>query len=299
MIQLRLAFAAFAAWQLLFFNIERVHAPINISSFVYLLAAACGLAVLLWPKAHTIRPTYLHLLTFTVLIGLKLALGYPIAGTNLPITLTEFCALALTILLALRVATNYEELRTALFSNLLIDLKNRAQPFDSGQSDLYREVRRARIYERPLAFLAVGPAPGTVEAAKDRFTEECMRRMLRQYMTARVGDLLSRRLKDCDVIAQRDCHFVAALPETKRELALQLSRRLQAESRKELGIELNVGLCTFPDEEGTFIGLLERAEQEMGRPRERPGAVDQRPESEQRPFDHPESLGALVEQATA
>ena len=299
MIQLRLAFAAFAAWLLLFFNIERVHAPINISSFVYLLAAACGLAVLLWPNAHTIRPTYLLFVTLAIFIGLKLALGYPIAGTYLPITLTEFFALALTIILARRVATNYDDLRTALFSNLSVDFKNRAQPFDSGQSDLYREVRRARLYERPLAFLAVGPAPGTVESAKDRFTEEVMRRMLRQYMTARVGDLLSRRLKDCDVLAQRNCHFVAALPETKREVALQLSRRLQAESRQELGIELNVGLCTFPDEEGTFIGLLERAEQEMSRPRERPDSVDRNPESEPRSFDQPGSNGALVEPATA
>ena len=297
MFQLRLAFAAFAAWLFLFFNIERVHEPINIGSFAYLLTAACGLAVLLWPNVHKVRPTYLFLLALAVFLGLKLVLGYPIIGRSLPLTLTEFCALAVTIFLARHVVIDYEELRSAAFCNVSTDFKNRAQPFDSGQGELYREVRRARLFQRPLALLAIGPAAGTVDTAKSRFTEEVVQRMLRQYITARVGDLLSRRLKDCDVIAQRNCHFVAALPETRREVALQVLRRLQTESRQELGIELNVGLGTFPDEEGTFIGLLERAEQEMVRSGQQSELVDGQPEPE--PFDQPAPLGALVEQATA
>jgi GGDEF domain-containing protein len=199
------------------------------------------------------------------LLVVKYVFRYPVAGPGLPITVTESCALAVTILLARWVAATFEALRMAVFGNLLSDLSSRAHAFEAGQSELYREVRRARSFERPLAFLAVAPTLGSFEAAKDRFTEEVMLRMQRQYVSARVADLLSRRLKDCDVIALRNGHFIAALPETDGDMARTVSQQLQTEARKELGIELSVGVCACPDEEATFVGLLERAEEEMRR----------------------------------
>jgi len=300
MTRLRFACAAFVAWLVLFFNIERIYSPINIASSAYILTAACALVVLLWPAVNKVRPAVLLLLAFLVFLGMKYALGYLSDGSGLPIILTECCALAVTIFLARCVAINCEDLHSAVFCNLSTDLKKRAQPFGIGQDELYREVRRARLFERPLAFLAIGPAAGTVEAAKDRLTEEVMQRILHQYVTARVGDLLSRRLKDCDVIAQRNCHFIAALPETNREAARAISRRLQTESLEKLGIELNVGLCTFPEDEGTFVGLLERAEQEMNCANGRSSTDDELPDSEEERFDPSESVGTplLVNQAT-
>jgi hypothetical protein len=265
MIRFRLPFVTFTAWLLLLFNFERLDQSINIARFVYVLTAVSGLAVLVSPQLAMRNAAQLLLPALVLLLGLKYALAYSIGGAALPVTLVEYSAVAVTILLAQWVARGFDELRTAVFCNLVSDLKNHTQPFESGQSELYREVRRARLFERPLALLAVVAAPGTVEAAKDRFTAEVMKRMLRQYVTARIANLLSRRLKDCDVIAQRNGHFVAALPETDRAAAVAVSRQLRAEARKELGIELTFGLCTCPDEEATFIGLLDRAEENMRR----------------------------------
>jgi hypothetical protein len=207
----------------------------------------------------------LLLLLLAVQLGLKYAFGYPIAGAFLPVTCMEFLALAITALIARWASFVFADLHAAAFGNLVGNFQNRSQAFATGQGDLYREVRRARVFERPLAFLAMEPAPGSIEAAKDRFTREVMLRMQRQYVDARLADLLSRRLKDCDVIARRNGHFVAALPEADRDAAIKVSRRLQMDARKELGIDLRFGICICPDEEATFIGLLQGAEEALRR----------------------------------
>ena len=266
MIRFRIPFVVLLAWMSVLFNIERLLPPINLASFVYIVAAVCACALLWSARLIEVALTYLFLLLLVVQLGLKYALGYPIGGAYLPVTCTEFVALAITAWIARWASTVFAELRTAMFGNLIGSFQNRSQAFDIGQGDLYREVRRARQFKRPLAFLAMAPAPGTVEAAKDRFTKEVMLRMQRQYVDARLADLLSRRLKDCDVIARRNGHFVAALPEADRDRALKISRRLQLDARKELGIELRFGICTCPDEEATFIGLLQAAEDALWRP---------------------------------
>ncbi len=264
MTRLRLWCTALLAWFAVFFNIERLYAPLNISSFVYVLAAGCSVLVLLCPWLVRLRLRNLLLCVLAVLLGLKHALGYRIGGGYLPITVTEFCAAAVSIALARQVALLFEVFQTALFHNMVGELENRTQPFDeSGQAGIYREVRRARLFERPLALLAISLAPRGVQAAKDRFMREMTQRMLGQYVTARVADLLSRGLKDCDVIVRRNCHFVVLLPETRPEQARAVSQRLQADAQQKLGLELNIGLATFPDEEVTLVRLLERAEEKM------------------------------------
>ena len=265
MLPFRLPVLVFSTWLFVLFNIERVHAPINIATFVYVLAALGGVAVLITPPSMSRRAIYWLAPALALLFITKFVRGYPIGGTALPITLTECLALTVTIVLARWVALQFDDLRAAIFANLVADLQNRTQPFGSGQGELYREVRRARHFQRPLSFIAVAPAPGALAPVKDRLMKEVMQRMLDRYVAARLADLLSRRLKDCDVIAQRNDHFVAALPETSRDMALKMTRQLQAEARSELGIELNFGLSTCPDEEATFIGLLERAEQGLRR----------------------------------
>jgi hypothetical protein len=251
-------------WLFLLLGVQQVPGALPMTPVVSVLAGTGALAMLLSPRVRR-GDWYFLALWLALLPALKYALGYSIAGAALPTTLFACAAVAITILLARWVASVFDELRTAVFCNLVKGLKSRAQAFGSGQGELYREVRRARLFERPLAFLAVSAAPETVESAQDRFTQEVMNCMLEQYVTARIANLLSRRLNDCDVIAQRNGHFIAALPETDRDAALAVSRRLQVEARQELGIELRFGLCTCPDEEATFIGLLDRAEENLRR----------------------------------
>ena len=46
MVHLRFWIAATLAWLLVFYNIERFHAPINLASFVYVLVAGIGVSLI-------------------------------------------------------------------------------------------------------------------------------------------------------------------------------------------------------------------------------------------------------------
>jgi hypothetical protein len=263
MIRCRMWCSALAAWYFVFFNVERLYAPLNLASFVYVLAAAAGLIVILLPTAARLRwPMLLAALLGALLVG-KWMLGYPIGHLALPLTVTEYCALVLSGLLAQRVASCFDEFENAVYQCMTGHLDNRSTTFEHGQAELYREVRRARFFERPLTVLAVKPNAQDLTSAQNRLISDVAERLSRNYVTARIADLLSRLLKDCDVIAQRDRHFLVVLPETTPDQAKSVAKKLHSAAKRNLGFELRIGMSAFPSEEKTLVELLQRAEQRM------------------------------------
>ena len=53
------------------------------------------------------------------------------------------------------------------------------------------------------------------------------------------------------------------LPEADRDDALEVMSRLRTAGQESLGLELEIGVATFPDEAVTFETLLQNAEEEM------------------------------------
>lgn len=250
-------------WFFFFYNIERLGEPINIASFVYVYALICAVIVIL------VRPLWRTSLywSFTMAMPpffiLKILLNYEIGGSNLPITITEICAIGLSIILSGQMSRRLEELQDAVNSLTLGHLKQDTQPFEDGQGQIYREVRRARQYKRPVALLSVMPTEETKQMQLNRFIEEAQREILDAYVSARVANLLVEQLKDYDVITQRDHHFIVLLPETDHDKVAEIMDRLKRAARERLGLEFKIGLSTFPDEAVTFERLLEQAEARM------------------------------------
>jgi hypothetical protein len=125
---------------------------------------------------------------------------------------------------------------------------------------MYREVRRARNYRRPLALLAISTSGDDHDAPLNHFIEEVQRERVREYVAARIAHLLSNEMKDCDIITRRNAHFVVLVPEVSHSEAAALLKKLEATAKEKLGFDLKTGLATFPDQEVTFEGLVQRAE---------------------------------------
>lgn len=261
--QLRLWCAVFFGWLFVFYNVERLHAPINIGSFVYVLAAVASLPLIFFARLQKVRSLWLIGPLVPLILVLKVWFGYPVFGASLPLTITEVGAVALTIVLARRIGASLEELGQSAVDSLISHLNIRSKPFEHGQSDIYREVRRARTFKRPLALLAVSAKPEAVELELDRFTKEVERETVRSYVQARIAELLTNETKDCDIITQHNGQFTALLPETDRDLAQDLIDRISQASKERLGVELDFGVSTFPDDEVTFVRLLESAQKQM------------------------------------
>ena len=267
--QLRNWCAVFYVWLFVLYNIERLYKPMNLASFVYVLAAATAIPILIFPQLQRLSPVFLFGLLTPVTLGLKAWLGYGIGGIYLPITITEIGAIWVTAALAMKLGRSLEDLRAAALAALLAHLPHRTQSFEQGQAEIYREVSRARKHCRPLALMAISVAEKSIDLSLDRFTEELQQECVRNYVYARTAELLSREMKDCDFISQQDRQFVTVLPEADRAKVRELAEKLKRTAREKLGVELCVGVSLFPDEEVTFVHLLERAQSQLTAAEER------------------------------
>ena len=255
--------ALLLGWFFVFYNAERLYEPINIASFIYALAAVAALAIIACPALHRCKLQLVFMVLAPIYVILKLVFRYHLDQVHLPIVVTEITALVITVLLARRLGQVFEEVRRTVANSMLKKHKHRSQSFKHGQREIHREMRRARTYRRPLALLAIQPTSATFAAALNRFLEDVQRETIRDYAKAQLAGVLSDETKACDIIMHRNEHFVTLLPETTREQALALATRLAAAAKEKLDFELKLGLSIFPDEEVTFVRLLERAEHQM------------------------------------
>lgn len=271
MTQLRYLFIAATVWFFCLYNIERLEKPINIASFVYVYVAICAVLVLIVPRLNKISFHWLFGITLLPFIALKYQFGYEILG-QLPITVTEICAIGVTLFLASQIGQRLEELRMVLTNLTVGQTATATQPFEVGQGHIYREIRRARRHQRPVTLLSIAIADDVTGVSTERFNQDVpLQRFIKdiqndlvaKYMQARVADLLIAQLDDSAVITQRDDHFVTLLPEINREDVTEIVDKLQATVAEKLGLQVKIGVSTFPDEAVTFETLLERAEGKM------------------------------------
>lgn len=261
--ELRWWCAAFIVWIFALHNADALFQSNVLTPLIGGLAAAATVAIILIPRLHKISPAWLLAVLAGVVLLVKLWAQYPIGGAGFPVTVIELCILGITVILARRIGRSLEDFRTSLIGTMLRHVHQRSRPFESGQAEMYREIRRARRHRRPLALMVISPSGDTVEVSLDRFVKQVADDVARDYMTARIAEFLSQQMTDCDVLTQRGGHFVVLLPEAGRKKAVQIARRLEAAAKDKLGLDLKLGLSTFPDEEITFVGLLERAERDL------------------------------------
>lgn len=261
--RLRYLMVALFTWFFFFYNIERISKPINIATFVYIFVFICSVLVMLLPALQRMPLYWPFLIALPPYFFIKNYLGYEIGGSNIPITVTEISAIWLTIVLSGQIGKALQELWQAVSDLTIGQVGKGPYPFEAGQGQIYREIRRARLYNRPAALMAIAPVEESVNHSLDRFMQEAQHEIIHQYVNARIAQLLTEQLEDCDIIVQRGKHFVTLLPETDQERVEDLARRLAAAAEKQLGLKFKVGISTFPDEAVTFGKLLEHAEERM------------------------------------
>jgi len=261
--RLRYWFAGTCIWFFFLYNIERLGQPVNIASPVYVFAVACALCVILLRPLHRMPLYWPFLMALAPYFVLKNQLGYSLSGENLPLTITEVCAIGLTILLTGQVARRLEVLEETVTDLTIRHLKEEVYSFNTGQGRIYREIRRARRYRRPVALLAITVTEESLQLSLDRFIQEAQREIIKKYIAARIAELLVEELQDSDVIAQRNDHFITLLPETQQEDIPETIKRLETAAAEKLGLKIKIGVSTFPDEAVTFEQLLEQAETKM------------------------------------
>lgn len=262
----RLWIAATFVWVFVLASVERVYEPAALTSLVHVFALLCALPLLLVKGLRRIPAATLIATTLPVFLVTKAFLGFEVLGSALPTTVTQLVAVGITLVLARGLAELIDEFEEAVGQNMTQELPPLARSFDQVQGDIYTEIRRARSYERSLSLLAIGyDSADEIPAARvHELIATVQRESLDRYLKGHVGQMLAEEIRDHDVVALRNGHFIAVLPETESEEAMRLANRLRAVCQDRLGVELRVGISSFPKEEVTFEKLLETAEADMG-----------------------------------
>ncbi len=187
-------------------------------------------------------------------------------GTHLPLTVTEAAAILTTVVLAHQIARHTVRFEKSAAEVAAVRWQTRPKSFDDEQSEMYRELRRARRFDRKLSIVALEPTSEALKLSIDRLIEEVRGEMVQRYIEVRLADVLKNEVHDVDLVANYEGRFILLLPETDQKHVADVVQRIAIQVERELGLQLKIGAATFPDEEVTLTGLVERAEAQMAEP---------------------------------
>jgi hypothetical protein len=255
--RIRLPVALLLIWLFVFYNIERLSSFVNLSQVAYIFVPVAAIALLFSAWLQRINIWVYASSVTAVFLLMELWLGYGLG--NVPIVLTEVFVLVVTIILARMVSDGVTEFELAVINITLGQMSERR----SRQGEMYREVKRARIHQRPLTLMAVKPESASVEMALDRMVREAQSAMVRQYVLSRVSKTLYDEVEDFNIIAKHRDHFLILLPETPVENLPDLIKRVRRAVADRVGVSVQVGAATLSKDITTFEALVERATAEL------------------------------------
>jgi len=252
-----------ALWLAVLYNAERLLNPFNINSIAYAFVLVMVVIILFIPKLGRI-PLWIILALQMIIFPILKAWTDGFVGPNaFALTITEICAITSTTILAYWVSLALSEFEFAV-QNITIGRREKvAEPNSIGQGSIYREVRRARNHNRPLAMLAVAVEDKSINFNLDRMVKEVQLAMMKQYKLAGLSKTLCDELEDCSVIVQNNDHFLVALPETTPEEIPFVVERLRQQAADQIGVDLKIGTAVLPQDSFTFEGLVDKATREM------------------------------------
>ena len=263
MLNVRRSIAVLLLWLACLYNVERVHEPLNLASFVYVIVGIVPAILVCIPKLRRITLLELTLISFIPYAALKSWLGYPFDGAHLPITVTECVVLATTNILAWRVAHGIDEFVKVAGDVAAVHVRRQPLTHEQGETELYREVQRARRFQRPLSLASISFRQLDKGTDLEYLFENARREIIRRYVESRIADLLASHVSPADLIVLRDRELLLMCPEMDRRSVNKLLKRVAEETEHDLGLKLRVGVAEFPSEECTLAGLIDRAESEM------------------------------------
>ena len=261
--RMRFLVALLVIWLFLFYNIERLSKPIDITDVAYTFVPLVAALTICVPRLRHL-PLWVHLvIPAMVFLVLKAWLKSRVWGTALPLTVMEICVIAVTIILARWVSNGMGEFESAIAHITIGQVDTLAKPFSTGQAEMYREIRRARHHQRPLALMAVGVDEKLMRVALDRMVQEVQQAMMKRYLLSDVARTLCHKLEDYNVIARTNDHFLVLLPEVTSEQLPDLIGRLRQAVSEQVGVIPQIGTASFPEDAVTFDSLVEQAVGEM------------------------------------
>jgi GGDEF domain-containing protein len=255
-------------WLFLFYNIERLSKSVDFTTAAYILVPVVAVVAILVPRLHKVPLGVLLTVPVVTFLVLKNWLEGQVGGTTLPLTITEACTIVLTLLLVRRVNAEVGAFESAVDHIVMGDADKLSDPLSTSEAEMYRELRRARRYSRPLAMVSIGVEDGLMQVALDRIVQEVQQATMKRYVLSNIANTLCDELDDHNIIAYSNDHFLVLLPEVTAEELPQVADDLRDLVSERVGVTPQIGSASFPDDAATFSSLVGKAMGEMKREQE-------------------------------
>jgi hypothetical protein len=251
-------------WLIFLFNIERINSPVNIQAYTYIFVAITAVITLMLPRLQWLPYWVLILVSVPAFLLFKAFWSnHPIWGAALPLTVTQISAVILTGLVARQINYGLREFEDVITDISFGQVGSLPKPFSEVQSSMYREVRRARRYQRPLSVVTFKVDEQSIRVALPKMIKSVQQAVMKEYVFANVSRILDDNVDDFGTIALRDDCFIVVLPEKTANEASTVAQRLEDIIQEKMDIKLQMGMASFPNEAITFEELVELAVQDV------------------------------------
>ncbi len=259
---LRIWVLTLVVWLPLMVSIEHALVPPPYQHNILLFLLSTVAVVLLTPKPLPNRWVLFAFVLAFITLGI-LQNGIQDELENPFLTSTRVGAIILTGLIAHRININLFEIERAVTAFTFTDFSPLPTAFSDAQTQMYRELQRARHHERPLSLVMLQIDEKSMCSTIPRVIEEVRKSMEKKFVLAKVAHVLDDNLPRFHSFAlHKDC-FVAAMPETTAVQAAELIQTIGIIAENNLGLTLYSGVASLSDEATTFEALVELAKQKM------------------------------------
>jgi len=260
MLRLRLTVALMLVWFVAIYNIERLHEPINIASFVYPFIGLVAAAVVMTRKLHHTGLLTVLCLSLVVYGVLKWALNCSFWGAFLPLAVMEMIIICITSSMAWELGRQIDDFMSAAGDLTAIRGCDRMLSLEVGEKQMYLEVQRARQYQRPLALATLAFSGEMGHEQIEKLTHKVRLEVTKRFLQSKVAERLLDTSGPGDLVVLRNGEFVLLCPETTDASMQGRLEEISQQLSEELGLHLRFGVAGFPDDECTLTGLIDRAE---------------------------------------
>ena len=186
-------------------------------------------------------------------------------GVYTYVSLAEVTFLVLSVLIARTIGKQLREAEQALVDVTVASLGPRLRAVDEAEDEIGVEIARSRRHGRPLSAIVLQTEASSLRSHQFRILREVERVVAAQYVMANIGRTLFNVLRRTDVVLRDDekHRLVVICPETDAPGCRVLADRIRSLSEESLGIGIQYGVGSFPDDALTFGELVRHAESDL------------------------------------
>jgi GGDEF domain-containing protein len=235
---------------------------INFASFFYLTVMLAVPATLFFLSVSKVS-VYVPLLVWAGIYMVILQVADRTKSTtslDYSIIILEIILLEVGVWFAHQLAVQISYAESLMDTLALGTFPNRVRDIEMESQRIKVELTRSRRYQRPLSLMVIEIKFKETDQPSVKLMETIQHDLAHRFTFARVGQIIDDLIRQTDLVLRdhKGC-YVILCSETDFANAELLAHRISQSLMNKAGLEMVLGIASFPDEALTFEDLMQKA----------------------------------------